>query len=142
MLTATGRRWRLAVAAAVVVLLLWGTFWGEDDHFPFGPFRMYANATETTGRVRTMEVWGTTTSGEEIRIPAASLGLRRAELEGQRARFAEDPALVGQLAVAYHRFEPDRPRLVEVRLVHNVRDLVDGRVTGQRRVVFQIWPER
>ena len=142
MLTATGRRWRTAVAAVVLALLVVGTVWGEDDHFPFGPFRMYANATETTGRVRTMEVWATTTEGEEIRIPAAAMGLRRAELEGQRARFRERPELVGQLAEAWTRFNPDEPRLVEVRLVHNVRHLVDGRVTGRERVVFQIWPER
>ena len=128
------------MAAAVFGLLVVGTFWGQDDHFPFGPFRMYANATKTTGGVRTMEVWATTATGDDVRVPAASLGLRRAELEGQRARFREDPDLVGALADAYHRFQPDRPRLVEILLVHNIRELVDNRVVDQRRVVFQTWP--
>ena len=132
-------RWRTAVALVVFGLLVAGTFWGQDDHFPFGPFRMYANATKTTGGVRTMEVWATTVDGADIRIPAARMGLRRAELEGQRARFRADPDLVSALADAYHRFQPGHPRLVEVRLVHNVRELVDGRVVDHRRVVFQTW---
>ena len=38
----TGRTVRLAVSAAVVAMLLVGSFWGDDWMFPFGPLRATA----------------------------------------------------------------------------------------------------
>ena len=64
-LTATGRLVRVLATVVASTLLLAGTIWGTDDHFPFGPFSMYAGingpndpapdtrveATDATGRV-------------------------------------------------------------------------------------------
>ncbi|HUV48719.1 MAG TPA: hypothetical protein VMX11_07045, partial [Actinomycetes bacterium] len=50
-LSAAGRRSRLVAAAAVFGLLVVGAFFGSDDHFPLGPFRMYATSSQSTGQV-------------------------------------------------------------------------------------------
>ena len=45
--TVWGRQVRLVMTALVLVALLAGTVFGDDVHFPFGPFRMYS----TTDRI-------------------------------------------------------------------------------------------
>jgi len=73
---------RFAVAATVLVLVLAGTLWGQDDDFPFGPFRMYATAAKPTGNVRTAELWGVRADGARVKLEAHDVGLRRAVLIG------------------------------------------------------------
>src|SRR5918993_875082 len=41
-LSPVGRMVRVVVTVIAGALLLAGTVWGTDDHFPFGPFSMYA----------------------------------------------------------------------------------------------------
>lgn len=120
------------MATAVVVLLLGaGTAWGEDDHFPFGPFKMYARATKTTGRIGWPRIDAVDAAGRERSLRGADIGLRRAELEGQLPRFRHDPELLGVLAGAYRSRYPDRPRLVEVRLVRRAQRIVDSERVGE-----------
>ncbi|HWC66785.1 MAG TPA: hypothetical protein VG478_01860, partial [Acidimicrobiales bacterium] len=116
-MTAVGRRLRMALAAGVVTLLLAGTFVGQDDDFPFGPFRMYATRQRLDGRTSWYRIEAVTATGEAVFVPGAAYGLRRAELEGQIPRFVADPALLGELAVAHAARRPDAPALVEIRLV-------------------------
>ncbi len=40
-----GRAVRTVATLAVAVLLTAGTVWGNDDEFPFGPFRMFSTST-------------------------------------------------------------------------------------------------
>lgn len=137
-MTASGRRARVAVATAGLVLLLAGSVVGSDDWFPFGPFRMYATSGRTTGAVRTATLVGVTADGDELQIEAEHVGLRRAELEGQLRRFGDDPHLMGALAdhVSAEVGEP----LVAVRLEEQVRPVVDRRPTGEvRREVVATW---
>lgn len=121
---------RGAVAAALVCLTLAGTFWGADDDFPFGPFRMYATSGRVSGTVRTAELVGVRADGSAEELRAGDVGLRRAELEGQLPRFREDPSLLGALA---------RPEHVAVRLLEHVRRVVDRRVQPETetRVVVE-----
>lgn len=127
-LSAAGRRARAVATAAALVLLVLGALWGSDDSFPFGPMRMYATASRSTGRIAVPGLVGVKAGGEEITLYAGQLGLRGAELEGQLPRIRAHPELLGQLAAAFERGDPDRPDLVELRLTRRVRQVVDGRV--------------
>ena len=122
---------RFAVAATVLVLVLAGTLWGQDDDFPFGPFRMYATAAKPTGTVRVAELYGIRADGTRVLLEAHDVGLRRAELEGQLPRFRKDPALLATLA---------RPDYVEIRLEERVRRVVDRRIVrGEHRDLIAEW---
>ena len=130
MLTATGRRWRLAVTAALLALLLWGTFWGQDDHFPFGPFRMYAAVNPPNGLVPVTRVEGVDSTGAVVALTEGNTGIRRAEIEAQQERYTTDPALLREVAEAYANRNPAAPELVEVRIVIRSYVIRDSRPTG------------
>jgi hypothetical protein len=130
-MTSVGRRLRLAVSATVVALLLAGTTVGQDDDFPFGPFRMYATRQRLDGRTSWYRIEAVTASGDVVFVPGAAYGLRRAELEGQIPRFVDDPELLGELAVAYAARRPDELPLVEVHLVRRSQHLAGGRPVGE-----------
>ena len=138
-LTDTGRAVRLAVTALVAVLLLAGTFVGQDDDFPFGPFRMYSTRDDPDGRVVSARVEAVDAAGRVRSVDERSTGLRRAEVEGQVGRFRADPALLGALARAHRRLQPDEPAFVEVRVVEQAYALRDSRPasTPTERVVVR-----
>lgn len=122
----SGRRWRMAAVAAGLALLLGGSLWGSDDSFPLGPMKMYAYANRPDGVVTTAHLRGVTEDGRQIPVRAFQVGLRRAELEGQRDRFSADPRYLRALARTYERREG--VRLVELRLEQWVYRVVDRRV--------------
>lgn len=123
----TGRWTRLTVSALVCLGLLWGTFWGQDDAFPIGPFRMYSTRQRLDGRVSWYEVRRVAADGTETLVSGSALGMRRAEIEGQRPRLVDDPELLCLVATA----SSPGAEIVEVRLVKRSRPLVDGRLTGE-----------
>jgi hypothetical protein len=126
------------MAAVVVVLavLAGGSLWGSDHDFPFGPFRMYATSGRVNGAVRTASLVGVV--GERtFTIQPEAVGVRRAELEGQYARFERDPKLLASLARAYQR---TGVRLDELRLVQRVRRLHDRKRVGPSTAkVLVVW---
>ncbi|RBY86392.1 hypothetical protein [Blastococcus sp. TF02A-30] len=138
-LTPAARRRRLAGVAVVLALLLAGTLWGDDDEFPFGPFRMYSTRNDPNTPVISTRAVGLTAAGEEIKLSGGQVGLRRAEFEGQIHRIREHPELLGLLADAFEEAHPSAPELVSVRVVHRRLELADGRPTGgyTDRVVVQ-----
>jgi len=81
-------------------------------------------------------VWGVTASGEEILLQWEWIGLRRAEIEGQMPRFAEDPDALRFVAKAYAHFNPEAEDLVAVKLRERVQMLEDGRPKGEPIVVL------
>ncbi|KQS73827.1 hypothetical protein ASG41_01565 [Modestobacter sp. Leaf380] len=129
-LTTTGRRARLAAAALVLALLLGGSLWGDDDEFPFGPFRMYSTRAAPDAPVVSTRVVGLTAAGDEVRLSGGEVGLRRAEFEGQLPRFVADPALLGLVAETYEQQHPTDPALVRVEVVQRRFVLEDGASTG------------
>lgn len=112
---------RLASTGLVIGLLLAGTAWGEDDHFPFGPFKMYARSTRADGRVAAPTLVGVDGAGRVRDVQPRTVGLRPAELEGQIPRLAADPSLLAPLAP---------PDVVELRLVSRGQRLQGGRPAG------------
>ena len=129
-LTRAGRRVRTAVTVAVAGLVLAGTLVGQDDDFPFGPFRMYSTRDDPDGTVVSTRVEAVDRTGAVRTVDERSTGLRRAEVEGQVGRLRADPALLGALARAHRRLRPDEPAFVEVRVVEQSYALRDSRPTG------------
>jgi hypothetical protein len=131
MLTRGGRARRGAATIVVSAGLLVGTFWGNDRHFPFGPFRMYSIANRPDGRIRSavVEIQIADEPGwVEARTPG-DLGMKRAEIEGQVDRFVARPDLLEHLGTAYERLNDDAT-VVAVRLRQETTRLQDGRPSG------------
>lgn len=130
-LSSVGRRARLAAVGIVLVLLAGGSLWGDDDEFPFGPFRMYSTRADPNTPVISTRVVGLTAAGEEVRLSGGEVGLRRAEFEGQLDRIAEQPELLGLLAESFAEAHPTAPELTAVQVVQRRFELVDGERTGR-----------
>ncbi len=116
--------------------------WGEDDHFPFAPFRMYSTTTSPSGRVTMPHFEGTTASGTKPRLETEELGLRTAEVLGQMERFRRSPVLLRRLAQTHDAGRPASSRLVELNLVQGIHTLRDGRPHGYSEEIVSVWPER
>src|SRR3954471_23786470 len=100
-LTTRGRAVRVAVTALGAILLLLGTVWGQDDDFPFGPFRMYSTAPDPDGDAPDTRVEAVDATGRTVVLTERNSGLRRAEIEGQQKTYEENPARLRQVALAY-----------------------------------------
>lgn len=129
-LTTVGRRIRVLVTVAGLLLLVAGTFWGDDDEFPFGPFRMYASAPDPNGAAKDTRVEGVDSTGAVVVITEANSGIRRAEIEGQQSQYEADPSRLEQVIKAYEDHTPGAPELREVRIVIRWHLVKDSRPTG------------
>ncbi|MEU8610150.1 hypothetical protein AB0C29_19370 [Actinoplanes sp. NPDC048791] len=132
-LSTRGRTIRVAVTVAGLVLLLLGTFWGQDDDFPFGPFRMYSTAPDPNADAPDTRVEGVDTSGRTVVLTEANSGLRRAEIEGQQQAYIDDPARLRRIATAYEEKSPGAAPLRTVRIVIRWEGIEDSRPTGTSR---------
>jgi hypothetical protein len=138
-LTAAGRRVRGLATAIVIALLLAGGLWGDDDHFPFGPMRMYSTTNAPSGRVQVIRFEGVTEDGQTVDITTGSFAMRPAEIDGQMDRFRSDPGLLRHLVTAYERISGDEIRLVELRLVIGVHTLRNRRSVSYSEDVVARW---
>ncbi|MGW0431462.1 hypothetical protein ACWDV4_02760 [Micromonospora sp. NPDC003197] len=92
---------------------------------------MYSTSNPPNAPAPDTRVEGVDSSGALIHLDQQSTGIRRAEIEGQQARYAADPALLRQVADAYAERHPGAPALVEVRIVIRWYGITDGRPTGK-----------
>jgi hypothetical protein len=143
-LSRAGRWWRQAVTVCVLALLGWGSLLGQDDHFPLGPFVMFAFTTPADGVVQSAGLEAVTERGERLSVPIepGAVGLRRAEVEGQLVRVVGHPQLLAGIADAHARLHPRAPRFVEVDLVRRTVRLRDGVATGEAEEVLASWRAR
>jgi hypothetical protein len=125
-----GRTARVGVTLLAGALLLAGSIWGDDDEFPFGPFRMYASVPDLDAPARDTRVEATDAAGATVLLTEKNTGIRRAEVEGQMDRFRRDPALLSVVATAYARRHQRAAALSQVRIVVRWHDMKDGRPTG------------
>jgi hypothetical protein len=139
-LSKAGRAVRLAVTAMVLLLLVAGTVWGDDDEFPFGPFRMYSTRDDPDRPVVTTRVVGITASGGELVLSGGEVGLRLAEFEGQLPRIEDHPQLLALLADAYAHRHPAAPALVQMRVMQRRTPLHHGAPSGRttERVLIEL----
>lgn len=132
-LSTRGRVLRLAATGLAAGLLLAGTLWGEDDHFPFGPFRMYSTAADPDAPVQDTRVEAVDHRGRVVLLTPENTGIRRAEFEGQLGRIREHPQLLATVLEAYQRRNPDARPPQEVRVVVRWHEVRDFEVTGAWR---------
>lgn len=135
-----GMRARVFAGLLVAVLLLVGTFWGDDDNFPFGPFRMYSTKQGLDGEVRVTEVEGLTPSGQWVGLPFDDFGLRRADIEGQLGMLAQPPEeVLESMSIAYDRFGRGDYEIVALRLRERTIDIEDGQPAAEEVVTLGTW---
>ena len=91
---------------------------------------MYATRDAPDGLVLSTRVEAVDASGRVLVVPDSATGLRRAEIEGQIARFRADPTLLGEISRAHSRLHPHQPAYDEVRVVERRYQLRDSRPTG------------
>jgi hypothetical protein len=132
-LTPRARRTRVLVTLVGVALLLAGSLWGSDDHFPFGPFSMYAGVNRLDDPAPDTRVEGTDAAGAIVLLTEQNSGIKRAEIEGQIDRLRKEPALLASVATAYAERNPGQPALTEVRVVIRWHELDGGKPTGVYR---------
>lgn len=132
MLSAASRGARIIATLVVIGALFAGTFWGDDDNWPFGPFRMYSIRNRLDGRIKSARVDLTMSDGSKIetQINAGTFALRRAEVEGQVDRFESEPALLRHLASTYDELHPGGTEVVGVRLLYEMTQMEEGRPRG------------
>ncbi len=128
MLTGRARRLRVVATLIVPMALVAGSVGGEDDHFPFGPFRMYAVTTKPTGKASSLRLEGVIGDAEPRVLRIAEVGMRRAELQSQLVFYGE--GILPHLASAYRRLHPDRPAVEELRVIYLTYRLEGGATVG------------
>jgi len=69
--------------------------------------------------------------GQLLVVPDSAIGLRRAEIEGQAARFVADPSLLAAVSRAHDRLHPGEPSYDLVRVVASEVQLRDSRPVGE-----------
>jgi hypothetical protein len=137
-----GRGWRLLLCLVLTSLFLAGTVVGQDDWWPFGPWRMFANATPPSGSVISLRVEVQVDGdradpagpGWQIApLTPSAVGLNRAEVEGRIPQMTAHPAMLGTLAASHARLRPKAPPWRAVRVVRNEVLLTDGVPNGATR---------
>ena len=137
--TASGRRLRGVATLVVIGALFAGAAWGDDDHFPFGPMRMYSTTNALDDVINTVKLEGTDVNGATFEVRTQDLGLRPAEVNGQVARFRRNPSLLRHLAASYARANPDEPRLVGLTLKYGLWQLRGGEPVSYREEDVATW---
>ncbi|GAA2261583.1 hypothetical protein GCM10009853_013340 [Glycomyces scopariae] len=141
-LSRAGKLVRVAAAALMVLALMATSVWGEDDFFPFAPFKMYSRGADPDGWVKSTNVFLIDAEGARIAVDDDDTGFRRAELEGQLPRFREDPDLLAHIAEAYEAAHPGDPEIVAAEIITRRYELVDGERTGEEtEETVAVWTE-
>lgn len=131
-----GKGWRALLLLGLSVLFLAGTAVGQDDWWPFGPWRMFATSTAPSGSVYSLRIEVQEAGAPTWQVAPLnpkSVGLTRAEVEGRINQMTADPAILGTLARSHSRLRPDAPAWHGVRVVRNEVLLSNGAPTGAER---------
>lgn len=141
MLTTIQRRTRALATVLVAIALLAGTFWGDDDNFPFGPFRMYSTTSDPNGEITVPFFRAVDVLGRSLELRSRDFGLRPAEVNGQIYSVRDDPTYLEHFATAYERLHPSEPRLVELTLWQGIHVLQDSRPVAYEERQLASWEE-
>jgi len=121
--------------------LLYGSAYGEDDLWPFGPMVQFAFRTDPDGEIRSTFIDADTMDGRRTRVDLSSggVGVGRAEVEGQLTKIVAEPFRLQDIATAQRRLHPDQPQFAVLYLRQDVIDLQDGRKAAERTETLATW---
>lgn len=132
-----GRAWRLVVALGLAAGFLGGTTVGQDDWWPFSPWRMYSTSTSPNASVISTVIDVRDAEAPDTWRPAPitpwTVGVNRAEVEGRMPQIRRDPAMLATLAASHARLRPGEPEWIGIRVVVRNFILSDGALTGEVR---------
>jgi hypothetical protein len=141
------KAWRTVLVLLLAAGFCAGSLVGDDDWWPFSPWRMFSTSQAPSG-----SVWSTgievQTAADPGRWQPAPLtpentGLNRAEVEGRIPQIEGDPARLGTLAASHARLRPDAPAWTALRVVRRLVVVVDRKPTGEVRTeVLAQWSAR
>ena len=138
-LSPRGRRIRIGATTSAIALLLYGTFWGSDHDFPFGPLHMYSRYYPATGIVTSTSLQATNAAGVTRSVTQSDTGIARGDIEGQLREYEANPARLGNLAAAFHRRHPLAPPFVSMRIVQKQWHLKDRALVATTTVTLVSW---
>lgn len=135
---------RLAAVSTGLGILLYGTVWGTDDMFPFGPLVQFAFSVDPNGEIRSTFIEADTDGGELVRVPLSleGVGIKRAEIEGQLTKIVADPSLLQAVANAQQARNPQQPQYERLYLRQKVTELVDGAPDDVWVETLAVWDVR
>ena len=135
-LSPLGRAWRVVLVLLLTAGFLAGSLVGQDDWWPFSPWRMFSTSTPPSASVVSLRIdvqSGSDRSWQPASLNPHTVGLNRAEVEGRIPQMTADPAILGTLAEAHSRLRPDDPVWRGVRIVRHEVVLADRVPTGEIR---------
>ncbi len=131
-----GRAWRALLLLVLTALFLGGTAVGQDDWWPFAPWRMFSTSTPPSGSVTSLRIEaqvGDDATWQLAPLVPSAVGLNRAEVEGRIPQITARPEILGTLARSHARLRPEEPPWRAVRVVRHEVLLKDGAPTGAIR---------
>ncbi len=140
-LSPRGRRVRLSVTLAGLVLLAYGSVAGGEKLFPAGPMSQYAFYVDPNGEVISTNLEADTTAGTHVivHLSPQGVGIKRASIEGQLTDILRDPSRLRAVAIGQRRLHPHDPQFTRIYVVQDIVPLHGGRVGDHRRKVVATW---
>jgi hypothetical protein len=117
----------------LTALFLGGTFVGQDDWWPFSPWRMFSTSTAPSGSVTALRIdvlIGDDPTWQPAPLTPSAVGLNRAEVEGRIPEITSHPEMLGTLAHSHSRLRPDEPAWRAIRVVRHEVQLANRAPTG------------
>lgn len=126
--------WRLLAVLAGTAVLLLAQLQDTSEWFPLTSMAQFAQARDPNGTVVSTCLRGTEQGGDaprEIPFGIGSVGVQRADVEGNLAAIRADPSLLAPLAATYAHRHPDRPPLTSLSVCQEIVHLRDGGPDGR-----------
>jgi hypothetical protein len=134
----------VAFLLAVTGLFFAGTTVGNDNWWPFGPWRMYSTSTPPSGSVVALKIEvleGTDPTWQPANLTPRSVGLNRAEIEGRVPQLTANPSILATLIRSHARLRPHDQPWHAIRVVRSEVLLSNGALTGKTRdTTLVTWP--
>ena len=132
-LSAAGLAARVVATVAALGVLAYGQVADTNDLFPLGTLSQFATARDLNGTIRSTYLLADTAdeAGRRIAMNEQTIGVARAEVEGQLQRILDHPELVQSLVDAYAALQPGREPIETLYLMRSIQQLEDGYVVGE-----------
>ncbi|GAB3281477.1 hypothetical protein [Kineosporia babensis] len=141
-LSGRGLLWRALALAVGTLLIVNGSVYGNDTHWPFASMGQFAFRVGDNDSIRSTFLAAVDEDGNLQRVALShnNIGIARAEVEGQQRNFILEPQMLSALAENYARRHPGSPELVQLWLCQDITELYKGRERGTSIETMVGWP--